>query len=809
MQLWRESTNSLVTFSAQTLLGTGGEAQIHALPQASQLAAKIYHEPKDEYARKLALMLAHPPFNAPTKEEDSTRAAIVWPVELLRKPDHGKQVAGFLMPRLHAMRPLMDFYNPRARRLAAPLFTYQYLHRTARNLAAAVSRLHERGYVIGDVNESNVLVSETALVTLVDTDSFQVRDPHSDAVFRCPVGKPEFTPPELVNTRFADFDRTVEHDRFGLAVLLFQILMEGTHPFSSVYAGAGEPPPLEARISAGHFAYDAARSAGLYRPMLTAPAFTTLAPALQRLFQQAFVTGHAQPQYRPTAQAWADALHAAEQSLVTCHRNAQHRYGNHLHRNHSAACPWCERTQLLNGRDPFPSPAAIQRGEHLRKAVRKSTVMSLPPSPYYQTPAAAHRSFRTAYGTSYGTASRVIYATSAPPVVPLTNYLNSLNAPPVTGRARWFLIGQRVLGVVLALSFLLLGLGRFGASSFPRPAERLQPYPKSASSYWKQLLDRQLKTRGLVALGANRAAAVVTEDRWLTLWDLPSTKRIQLFFGDSDQFTAAAFAPAQNLAVTGGHDATLNFWDVPTGALHFTLKAHDKTVSALAFAPDGETLASGGADSDVKLWNVKTGETLAHFDAHLTWVLALTFAADGQTLASAGGDHKVQLYRKQKDGKWKNTQWKNTLTLLNSRADVVALTFTPDGKTLAAANLAGEILIWDLAAGTLRKTITLSQEIAYAVAFSPNGEWLASGSSAGMVRVWSGAGELRFERHGHAGEVRAVGFTANGAQLMSAETGTKLWQMPNGEPRQAANITTVQYWQMTEGEKLQTVNLTP
>ena len=796
MQLWRESTNSLVTFSAQTLLGTGGEAQIHALAQASQLAAKIYHEPKDEYARKLALMLAHPPF---TGEDDQTRAAIVWPVELLRKPDHSKQVAGFLMPRLHAMRPLMDFYNPRARRLSAPLFTWQYLHRTARNLAAAVSRLHERGYVIGDVNESNVLVSETALVTLVDTDSFQVRDPHSDAVFRCPDGKPEFTPPELVHLRFADLDRTVEHDRFGLAVLLFQILMEGTHPYSSVYAGAGEPPPLEARISAGHFAYDAGRSAGVYRPMPTAPAFTTLAPALQRLFQQAFVTGHFQSQYRPTAQAWADALHAAEQSLVTCAPNGQHRYGNHL-----SACPWCERTQLLNGRDPFPSPAAIQRGEHLRKAVRKSTVMSLPPSPYYQTPAVAHRSFGAygAYGTASGTtASRVIYATSAPPVVPMTNYLNTLNAPPLTGRARWFVICQRALATLMALAFLLISFGRFGAAYFPRPVER-RPAPKLVLAYWQQLLDRQLKTRGLVAFGANRAAAVVTEDRWLTLWDLPAGQRTQVFFGDKIQFTAAAYAPAQNLAVTGGQDTTINFWDVPTGGLRFTLKAHEKPVSVLAFSPDGATLASGGADSKVKLWHVKTGETLARFDAHLTCVLALTFSTDGQTLASAGGD-QVQLYRKQNDGKWKNM-----LTLLNSRAEVIALAFTPDGQTLAATNLAGDILIWDIAAGTLRKTITLSQEIAYALAFSPNGEWLASGSSAGMVRVWSAAGELRFERHGHVGEVRSIGFTTNGAQLMSAETGTKLWQMPNGEPRNDLDVT-IQYWQMTEGEKRQTVHLTP
>jgi hypothetical protein len=799
MQLWRESTNSLITFSAQSLLGTGGEAQIHALPQDRHLVAKIYHEPKEEYARKLALMLAHPPFNA---DDDSTRAAIVWPLELLRKPDFSKQVAGFLMPRLHAMRPLMDFYNPRARRLAAPLFTYQYLHRTARNLAAAASRLHERGYVIGDVNESNVLVSETALVTLVDTDSFQVRDPQTDAVFRCPVGKPEFTPPELVHTRFADLDRTVEHDRFGLAVLLFQILMEGTHPFSSVYAGAGEPPPLEARISAGHFSYDVARSS-TYRPMPTAPAFATLAPPLQRLFQQAFVTGQFQPQYRPTAQAWADALHTAEQSLVTCAANAQHRYGHHL-----AACPWCERTKLLNGRDPFPSPAAIQRGEHLRQAVRKSTVMALPPSPYYQTPAAAHRSYGTAYGSHQGAASRVIYATSAPPVVPMTAYLNSLNAPPPV--PWWKRLARQAVAVLLSIVFLLLGLGRFGATSpAPPPAPRKAPppLPKDVGAYWKQLLAPDLKVRGFAHSATGQSYAVVTSDRSLTLWDMPSGDRKQLFSSYDIPFTSAAYAPDQNLAVTGDSHAVLSFWDVHTGAQRLTLNAHGRTVSALTFSPDGETLASGGADASVKLWKVKTGELKASFEAHLSWVLALAFAPNGRMLASAGAEYRVQLYEQSPTGSPAG-QWINTRSFLNSRADVIALAFSPDNTKLAAANLAGEILLWDLQQGTLLTTLALPREIGYALAFSPNGEWLAAGSSGGNVRIFSLDGKLHFERHGHEGGVRALAFITNGAQLMTAEAGTKLWQLPSGEPRDAANVA-VQFWQMTEGQKLQTINLTP
>jgi hypothetical protein len=789
MQLLRESTNTLITFTAQTLLGTGGEAQIHALPNEAHLVAKIYHHPNADYARKLALMLANPPFNL---DDSQARAAIVWPVERLLKPDFSKQVAGFLMPRLHAMRPLMDFYNPRARRQVVPWFTYQYLHRTACNLAAAVNRLHQRGYVIGDVNESNVLVAENAIVTLVDTDSFQVRDPLTGTVIRCPVGKPEFTPPELIHARFAEIDRTVEHDRFGLAVLIFQILMEGAHPFAGVYAGAGEPPPLEARITAGHFSYNVSRT-GNYRPMPTAPAFEMLTPALRQFFTQAFVIGHTLPSLRPTAQQWADALHVAEQTLLMCAANGQHRYGNHLR-----ACPWCERTRLLNGRDPFPSPAAVQRGEHLRAAVRKSTVMSLPPSPYYQTPATAQR--------TYGTTSRVVYAASAPPVAPMTAYLNAMNTPaPMYWWTRWLQYGQRAMAGFLALAFLFLTFTatRVDRTSSGAANARAQRHPKSAAAYWNQLLDPELKVRALTLANADVPYAVVTQDKFLTLWDIDKVRKVQLFANYTDRITAAAVSPDGNMIVIGGHDAVLSFWDVATGAQRFNLKAHQKTISAVAFTPDGQTLASGGAGSDVRIWNVQRGEPLAHFDVHLAWVLALAFSPDGQILASAGAESRVQIYEQQ-DG-----QWRNTRMLVNSNAGIVALAFAPDRRALAAANLAGEILWWDLTKGELQRTIALpKEEIAYALAFSPNGQWLASGDSNGMVRVWSNAGQPLFERHGHQADVRALAFTANGQQLISAETGRKFWQQPSGAIREGGNVA-LKFWLMTEGASERVVNLAP
>ncbi|HEV2733451.1 MAG TPA: hypothetical protein VGV85_01395, partial [Longimicrobiaceae bacterium] len=329
-------------------LGAGGQATVYPVPGSDDRVAKIYHQPTPEQERKLRLMLARRPAGA--------QGIFAWPLDLLR--DREGRFVGLLLPRVEGKLRLFELYNPATRRDRAPLFHHGLLHRAARNLAASFHKLHEAGFVVGDVNESNVLVGEDGRVVLIDTDSFQVRDPASGVVFRCPVGRPEFTPPELGEHRFAEVDRAPEHDRFGLGVLVFQMLMEGTHPFAGRWRGEGEPPSVQERIAAGHFPYAGLPGVPL-EPARTAPPLEVLDPGVRALLVRCFEDGHGDPAARPAAAEWRDALAAAEGALATCERNEQHMYGEHLD-----ACPWCERARRLEGRDPFPSMAAVRRGEH-------------------------------------------------------------------------------------------------------------------------------------------------------------------------------------------------------------------------------------------------------------------------------------------------------------------------------------------------------------------------------------------------------------------------------------------------------------
>lgn len=365
MRLKRTSNSELLDLSASAPLGQGGEARVFTVPGDGKLVAKVYHRPTTAHARKLQVMLANPPLD-PMRAKGEV--SIAWPLDLLKTPDGIAKTAGYLMHRVRDRQPVMNFYHPGARRKNCPLFHYQYLLRTARNLAGAVSAIHAKGYVIGDVNESNVLVSTTTLVTLVDTDSFQVRNPLNGDVFRCTVGKPEFTPPELQDKSFHETDRLPEHDLFGLGTLFFMLLMEGTHPFDGVYANYDNPPLREQRIAMGHFPYGNGRRPNTPKP--SAPAFSTLHPTLRQLFLRCFEDGHSNPKARPDALTWHRALSEAENSLVSCKTNSQHRYFDHL-----KTCPWCERTQILDGRDPFPSKLSVSNQTHnVQPAKRPSTL---------------------------------------------------------------------------------------------------------------------------------------------------------------------------------------------------------------------------------------------------------------------------------------------------------------------------------------------------------------------------------------------------------------------------------------------------
>jgi hypothetical protein len=345
-------------------VGGGGEATVYRVLDYPESLAKIYEPaPRDGQERKLAWMQTNPP-DDPTLAQGHT--SIAWPLDLLY--DRRNHFIGYLMRFIRNAVSLLEVFNPRLRAQTLPTFDARYLHRTARNLAVALDALHARGYVVGDLNESNVMVTPTAMVTLIDTDSFQVRVRHfgRTVTYPCPVGKPEYTPPELQGRPLSDTRQYPEHDCFGLAVLIFQLLMEGSHPFRAQWMGSGDPPPIEEKIRQGAFPYMPSPPLPVAPPR-NLPGLDILYPPVADLVRRAFIAGHRDPGQRPTPVEWERAVSAAEKALVRCPRG-------HCFSAHLAACPQCTGTVTVSAK-PVTLPGIS------RAPARAGTARSLVSAP--------------------------------------------------------------------------------------------------------------------------------------------------------------------------------------------------------------------------------------------------------------------------------------------------------------------------------------------------------------------------------------------------------------------------------------------
>ena len=228
--LYRRSNGQSLSIRDDNLLGSGGEGSIYSLGELPDLVAKVYHSPSRSIGAKLTLMVDNPP----TMPERDGHVSIAWPLDTLHSalPASPSNTVGFLMRRISSMQEVSQCYNPAARKRNFPHYTYRHLCAVAINIATAVDAVHGRNYVIGDINESNILINDSGLMTLIDTDSFQVIDQSDGTIYRSPVGKPEYTPPDLQGHSFDAVDRSQYHDRFGLGVIIFQLLMEGRHPYA-------------------------------------------------------------------------------------------------------------------------------------------------------------------------------------------------------------------------------------------------------------------------------------------------------------------------------------------------------------------------------------------------------------------------------------------------------------------------------------------------------------------------------------------------------------------------------------------------
>ncbi|HBM11378.1 MAG TPA: hypothetical protein DD390_01660 [Rhodospirillaceae bacterium] len=321
-------------------LHDSGEATLFQHGDDPTLLIKLHHAPTEALRDKLDLL----PGLAPVDPSLDTRHRnFAWPVSTVY--NSAGAAVGVILPVVPGARSVIAISNAKLRAKRAAEMDWHYLHAVAANIAFLFERLHDQGIIIGDVKPENILIDDRALATLIDCDSVQIMGPDGTP-YLCTVGSEGFTAPEWIGRRFTEGPRDIASDRFGLAVVLYQLLT-GAHPWTGEWMGSGEPPSRDQLIRSGDWPF---KPGARLRPVPGMLSLDALAPGIASLFRQAFIAGAKDPNDRPSAAEWHGALCTALAELDVCETHSHHHYDESL-----SACPWCIRVKA-GLPDLFPKP---------------------------------------------------------------------------------------------------------------------------------------------------------------------------------------------------------------------------------------------------------------------------------------------------------------------------------------------------------------------------------------------------------------------------------------------------------------------
>lgn len=268
--------------------------------------------------------------------------------------------------------------------------------------------------------------------------------------------------------------------------------------------------------------------------------------------------------------------------------------------------------------------------------------------------------------------------------------------PPVTCSRRAFL-GLAACGVLAACATPHASPSGRGAAHTPAPLTPSGPITADNAARLTQLAQFAPRDGYLRGLAWSPDGRILAAGSYVIhVWNLASGEQLGVWKGHDDQVYALSWSAATGLLASASADGTARIWEPSSGSTVHVLSMPSKApVYSVDWSPDGTKLATGTLAGTVELWDGHTGQHLA------TW---------------SGPPLDKPVSKRNPFAVW-------------------GVAWSPDGHTVASTRYDLHVLVWDVASGTPRASLTPDSQ-PNGVAWRPGGSMFASSDDGGTVQLW-------------------------------------------------------------------------
>lgn len=289
-------------------IARGGAGAVFPIKGDPSRVVKIYHAQTLQsdgltYQNRIAAMLRQSPTLPAVQERGRHYVQIAWPLALAMENSSSQGFLGFAMPALDVagtveIEWVLNDKQAAKKGLRSDLGARVTL---ARQMAGVLSALHDAKHYVVDLKPINARFYKDALyMAFLDCDGFSI----ADGTNRIPA--PQFTTEYLApefQSRGNPNDDPEQQDRFALAVVIFQLLNYGIHPYSGVPKRSNVPAERQKLIEGNFYAYG--QSANSKIAPVPSSSHECIPSELRILFDRAFGLDTSS---RPSAVEWRNVL---------------------------------------------------------------------------------------------------------------------------------------------------------------------------------------------------------------------------------------------------------------------------------------------------------------------------------------------------------------------------------------------------------------------------------------------------------------------------------------------------------------------